>query len=376
MEKKEPKIKILYVPSLNVGVTTWRIENYANQLVEDNNDILVHVDYLADQNVAWDKVCFNCGETSDIIIRTLEGHFKYFDIIVFQKIQNEEGLILVEKLKKKHPKTIIIAEIDDAIGEVTPSNRHKFTDHHSKAAKHLVISDAVIASTPYLANSIKKIVGNDKPIYIAPNCLKLHKDLFNFDEKIELEKKDTINIAYVAGGGHDEDLRLFIKPILNILEKRNDVRLIIRYGDQKPDCVPDHPYIDFKSNVVEKNTDKWAVKNYLNSMYQLNADIGLAPLRDTEFNRCKSAIKYIEWAYLQTPVVASWVEPYKNVEGSLHLTENDPLQIQKTIENVIKYVGKQDYSFLRNQCLQLYNIKNESKKLLDWFYKLKGDKYE
>ena len=360
--------KICYIPTLNIGVVTWRIENYANELLKFKDDCIVHIDYIVDanSNIAWDKFAINHNEMSQKIVTKLEQCFDYFDFLIFQKIQNKEALILIEQLKKKYPQTKVIAEIDDAIGEVTPSNKNKFTYHHRYAAQHMIISDAIIASTQFLGESVKEIVGNNKPIHVAPNCINIGDFGMCFDQKNinPLQKKETINLVYVGAGGHDEDLKLFIKPITNILNSRNDVRFIIRYGDHKPEFIPNHEFIDFKTNVINSPNDEWAIKNYLYSMYKLNANIGLAPLRDTQFNRCKSGIKWVEWSYFNVPLVASNVEPYKRIDGSLYLTDNNSTEIQKRINIAIQSQSKRDFTFLKNQSMQTFNIKKECKRLL------------
>ena len=56
-------------------------------------------------------------------------------------------------------------------------------------------------------------------------------------------------------------------------------------------------------------------------------DIGLAPLADTAFNRCKSAIKTLDYAALGMAVVASDVDVYRGSLADGHgglLAANDP----------------------------------------------------
>ena len=56
-----------------------------------------------------------------------------------------------------------------------------------------------------------------------------------------------------------------------------------------------------------------------------NWDIGIIPLVNTEFNKCKSELKYIEFTALGVPVVASDVEVYRNTieEGVTGFLAND-----------------------------------------------------
>jgi glycosyltransferase involved in cell wall biosynthesis len=379
----DKKLNICYVPSLNLGVCLWRIENYANALLKYEDECKVYVKYFFHplENLAWDKLILNSPKSKEMFTE-LESIFQVFDIIILQKIQNKEALIAIDELKKKYPNVKLVAELDDTIGEVTPSNIHVFTNEHSNAVEHLKISDGVIASTEYLAKALIKYGNNN--IHVAPNCLNITSDDWSMGLK-EKEKEETdifkahnkrkeiVTLGYVAGGGHDEDIELFITPILKILDSVDYVRLVVRYGGYKPECIPEHKYIDFKSVAVNSPTDKWAPnKNYLTSMKELNVDIGLAPLRDTEFNRCKSCIKWLEWAYLNTPIVASDIEPYRHVKGNLFLTSNDEYDIEKKLKHVIDTIkkNKQDFSFLRNQALKAYNIDKEAKNLLEFLKKI------
>ena len=77
--------KICYIPTLNIGVVTWRIENYANELLKFKDDCIVHIDYIVDanSNIAWDKFAINHNEFSKKIVTKLEQCFDYFDFAMF-----------------------------------------------------------------------------------------------------------------------------------------------------------------------------------------------------------------------------------------------------------------------------------------------------
>ena len=95
-------LKVLYVPSLNVPLIYWRIENYAQEMVKMGERCIVHVEYMVDprQTMAWDGMAFNCGEHSEAIQEKLYSAFKFFNVIIFQRIQNKEALALIAALKR------------------------------------------------------------------------------------------------------------------------------------------------------------------------------------------------------------------------------------------------------------------------------------
>jgi hypothetical protein len=64
------------------------------------------------------------------------------------------------------------------------------------------------------------------------------------------------------------------------------------------------------------------------TLARLHLDIGLAPLVDTPFNRCKTNLKWLEFSALAVPTIASDVEPYSRciqhgVDGFLAKTSED-----------------------------------------------------
>jgi glycosyltransferase involved in cell wall biosynthesis len=63
-------------------------------------------------------------------------------------------------------------------------------------------------------------------------------------------------------------------------------------------------------------------KSILNDM-----DFFVIPLQDTEFNRCKSNIKWVEQAAIEVPAVTSLVSPYKEIateDNGIFIEKNDP----------------------------------------------------
>ena len=348
-------IKILYVPSLNIPICYWRIENYADQIVRMKSKAMVNVEYftdIIDFNLSWSDASVGKGKISRDIQTKLKNAFKFFDVIIFQRIQNMPALALIQELRKEYPDVKIVAELDDSVGEVPPSSPYKWRDHHRWSAEHLHMSDAVICSTEYLANSIRPIVG-DKPIHIAPNCINKRSWKFKKPNK----EHEGIRIGYVGGGAHDEDIRIVYRAILPILDNRDDVKLVIRYGGFKPNWIEEHRNIDFKCVA-------WNIQEYPQKLADMDLDLALAPLRDSEFNRCKSNLKWIEWGSMDIPLMASNVEPYKKTKGNMILVDNNNDFWMKAINDFIDNPIKVSKNEIRNDVLKNYNLYSNTNKLV------------
>ena len=105
-------------------------------------------------------------------------------------------------------------------------------------------------------------------------------------------------------------------------------------------------------------------------------DIGVIPLLNTEFNKCKSELKYIEFSALGIPVVASDVSAYSEtiqngVNGYLSSNEDEWVdKLSVLIDDPIFRNGIVNNA--RNDVIENYNLKsrvdqwdNIFKKVLD-----------
>jgi glycosyltransferase involved in cell wall biosynthesis len=344
-------MKICFFPTLNAPICFWRVESYAQSIVKNNKDIICHVEYLADPNtnVDWGMLLFNYGEKSQEMQTKLYSAFKFFDCLIFQRIQNVEAIALIDKFKKRFPNVKVITEIDDCIGEVSIDSTLPWRDHHRWACEQISRSDAVITSTEYLRDSIDFIVKDKIPVHVAPNCV--NSDIWNPKVDIKLNKKKRI--GYVGGASHDEDFRIVYRGLKPHLDS-DRFKLVIRSGGFRPIWLKEHKNIDF-------DHVNWHISEFPQKLANLNLDIGVAPLRDCEFNRCKSNIKYLEMASVGVPLVASDVEPYRG-EPLIALSENDPkLFAQAIFDRIEQYRGKK---ILFEDHLIRYDIKKQAYNLI------------
>jgi glycosyltransferase involved in cell wall biosynthesis len=160
-------------------------------------------------------------------------------------------------------------------------------------------ADMVTTTTEELAEEFRKINPNT---VVLPNLISPQW----FPPIPEMNKKE-VRIVWQGAAGHYEDL-FFIHPvIMRILEKHDNVKFVF-FGDYRfkklfDKC--DQSKIEFHNWV---SLDAYPYKLSL-----LNGDIGLCPLVDNEFNRSKSAIKWMEYSMVGMATIAANIPPYSKV---------------------------------------------------------------
>lgn len=186
-------------------------------------------------------------------------------------------------------------------------------------------ADMVSCTTPELAEEFKKINPNTVAL---PNLI--YPEWF---PAIPSFNKNEVRICWQGGASHYEDL-FFIHPVVvNILKKHKNVKFVF-YGDSR-----------FKKlfDSCDQNRIEWhgwsAFEAYPYKLSLLNCDIGLCPLIDNEFNRQKSAIKWMEYSMVGMATVAANIPPYSNVisNGNTGLLCNED---EKAWEDGIEYLIK------------------------------------
>ncbi len=156
----------------------------------------------------------------------------------------------------------------------------------------------------------------------------------------------TIRLGWGGGPTHLQDLELIL-PAIREIQREFEIELVLqglfqenmdgliekinRQGikyDQARNIPGTDPYILSTIKLANslqgiKYTHLKAVpySQYHRALSNINIDIGLAPIIDTHYNRCRSAIKFYQYASVNTITLASSCYPYGN-ECNL-LAEND-----------------------------------------------------
>lgn len=273
-------------------------------------------------------------EARDIDVKLLSENFKWCDLAVIRGLIGMEGLATLRRYQQLGVK--IATDYDDLHFNVSPFNpaykhfgvdevevkdpttgdikklwqdgRDGFDLKANQMKFHSYVSvlqeaDLITTTTPYLKQAMAELSGRIDNIRVIPNAVDMtHWKPMDVRDKF----KDTFRFGWAVSNSHAEDW-LFIKPVL--------MEFLKRHPDAKFVCIGDASMrID---NVLPKGqvdwhpfSDLWEY-HYPLRMAMLGLDVAIAPLADSEFNRCKSPLKYAEYTAFGWPVIAQDMTPYK-----------------------------------------------------------------
>lgn len=230
----------------------------------------------------------------NIIIDPEDIDFVNADVLVFQRQHDETAIQKIIKWKNRGKK--IVLDFDDNLFLIEPDNpAKKIYDSTALKLMEIVLSiaDAVTVTVKPLADSYSRF---NKNIVILPNCI---------DENVprtKAEKSQKTVIGWQGSPTHFGDLKE-IKSVINELGRTYAFDLVLAGFNPKgmfarSTC---RPWIRFSDNL-----DHYGLFS--------DFDIGLCPLKNTPFNECKSDIKFLEYASLEIPTIASKIITYGNIK--------------------------------------------------------------
>ncbi len=294
------------------------------------------------------------------------------DVIVIQRPQDEKWFDLFKALQKIGRAMVI--DCDDHPFDISPLNpAYKF--YGTKEVKYLwpdgkadmlwengkcgfSIEDN-ISRKDYLRDAVRradmvsvtteelkdKIVSVNNAVNVLPNLID-----FGIYPKVEYVKRE-VRIGWQGGVSHYEDLFMVVPAIKKIISKHPEVKFVF-FGDTKFYGL----FKDIPQDRIEwHNWVQYVAYPY--KLATLNLDIGLCPVIDNEFNRCKSSIKFLENSVFKVPSICSNIPPYSPVvdgkNGVLAGPDEWFEQIDELVQDKAKResIGRTAY----NYCFEHHN---------------------
>ena len=244
----------------------------------------------------------------------LDHEVDLFDVVVRQRAG---GVVGLSEWRRWKGKTKLVYETDDHILNVDTSALPHLIDEKrlSTVRECMRLSDLITVSTEALAEEVRKY--NDNVVVLPDH---IHEDLL----KIERPHRDNVTICWAGGSSHLQDLVRIEDPMREFLADNPDVDMHFLGMDYSP-------LFRRQCRFTLWHEDIWEYYK------KIDGDIGIAPLVDTAFNRCRAPIKALEYAALGIPTVASDVAPYRSfiIDGETGFLVSTPEEWQKRLTDLV-----------------------------------------
>lgn len=292
-------MNIFYLHSLVPGVRYYRTVLPGDELsLQFGHNVFCEDTSLEGLNQSeWQARALD-PEFQEMLDRLMKG----VNLLVAQLVHTVPGLVVLEAIRDLF-KIPLIVDVDDNVEDVPHYNRgatsYRPNSELSWVTTDLLkTADAVTVTTGHLKSIVSKY---NKNVHVLPNSL----DFELWDKTIELpaKREGQIRIGWMGAQTHEDDFRLFVPAIKQILHDYKNVHFYCVGG--VPECV--HA-IDHKR--VHKKNQWYDILHYPSRMRMWRFDIGVAPLRDNAFNRSKSNLRWLEYSAMGIPAVVSSVEPF------------------------------------------------------------------
>lgn len=244
------------------------------------------------------------------------------DIVILQSIVDKEGIATLRAYQKERGLKIVV-DCDDYL-EVNPDNPHKI-EHDITSASEIIkitlgIADLVTTTTKPLKSYLAQFNNN---VELLPNYI----DVERWDmPKLRNESSD-IRIGWAGSITHIDDLKAVQKPLTRICEEFDYVKLVF-VGDTRAEDLFPGCRVEAMLGVP---FEAWPTR-----LGGLRLDIGIAPLKKTPFNECKSNIKWQEYAIAKIPgVYSNTVYWQKGFDGHLGFIADSPEKWYLHLRNLV-----------------------------------------
>jgi glycosyltransferase involved in cell wall biosynthesis len=228
------------------------------------------------------------------------------DIIVGQRVCQERPATLWLEMAAHRAKTgtgpALVYEVDDDLFNVGPDNPlgAVYQDRRVRRTMFACIraADAVTVSTEPLADLLRP---HNPNVFVIPNAIRA--DVLDIPAPPRRGRADGITrFGWQGSSTHAADWLEVRDPLAEVM--RADPNIRMRFlGTGHPEGLPlDRGRVDFRPWTTDIREHYTRISRF---------DVSLAPLRDTVFNRSKSALRFQESAALGVPVIASNVLAYR-----------------------------------------------------------------
>jgi glycosyltransferase involved in cell wall biosynthesis len=230
-----------------------------------------------------------------------------------------------------------------------------------------ILSEAAIVTTttPYLKDKFADLAKRDD-IQVIPNAV--NKELWKPVPSAREKYNDGFRFGWFISDSHGSDLLYIRETLRNFLLAHKDAKLVI---------MGDYGGVDLTGYFPEAQIETHGFADLYADHYPaiaacLGLDVAIAPLAHTEFNRCKSPLKFAEYTYLGYPTILENIETYAPyvIDGDSALLAGSPSEWTMALNRV--YHDKSLRSKLHFNALAVCDMFfDNSKTCMAWFNTMK-----
>jgi glycosyltransferase involved in cell wall biosynthesis len=206
----------------------------------------------------------------------------------------------------------VIHHLDDYLLDLPTKNLT--LQNYKKAIKIFAEqADLVMTSTPHLAERLRELNPN---VAVVPNVL---------DDRLlparpagayhgSSKRNHPLVLGYMGTHTHDDDLAIILPALIRLaIDSPVPLMLQVIGGIAQESTAQALQALPFPVQFIRPPVEQYPL--FMSWFWQaLSWDIALAPLLDTPFNRCKSDLKYLDYAALGASGIYSDLPVYASVE--------------------------------------------------------------
>ena len=198
-----------------------------------------------------------------------------FDIVWLQR-EMIEGYLTLES----HIRPPVVFDVDDAIWL---TNR----DIREKPSSFLKGVSCIAAGNKFLANWFSKV---NKNVIVVPTSV----DTRRFIPAPKRKKRASFIIGWIGTSSNLSNLELIERPLMNFFNRHPDSKLLL-----VSNAKPHFPKMGYK----QVEFVKWSEGLEVSAIQEM--DVGIMPLKDTEWTKGKCSFKMLQYMACGVPVISS-----------------------------------------------------------------------
>ena len=217
------------------------------------------------------------------------------DVLVLKNICDPDMFPLIRNRKANGKLTVY--EIADDLSALQPWNPvyffYKNKENLALVYRLASLCDALQVTVPEL----KRLYG-----HLNEHCEVFQNQILNVPPERVLKEFNEVAVGWGGSHGHLEDLAEIAGHLSNWIMTQPNVVLHLMCSDQIWGLfgqLPSHK---------KRRTKPGSIDDYYDFLAKI--DIGIAPLKDTAFNRSRSDVKFLEYAVSGVVPVLAHLEPY------------------------------------------------------------------